>query len=163
MSDLSDKTTCVDDSLLWTYDLERSFFKAVDFLHLCCINRITLNPVKFQFGADTVTFAGFEITPSHVRPCRKFLDSITNFPTPTNIHDIRSWFGLVNQVSYAFASSPTLQPFRHLLQPNTPFSWTKHLDQLFEASKIHIIKEIEQGESLKFERNLQSLRGILKV
>ena len=65
--------------------------------------------------------------------------------TPRNIHNIRSWFGLINQVSYAFASSEKLQPFRHLLQPNTPFMWRNHLDELFRESKSVIIHEIKNG------------------
>ena len=61
--------------------------------------------------------AGFEITPTSVRPSRKFLESILDFPTPANITDIRSWFGLVNQVAYAFAAAERMLPFRALLKP----------------------------------------------
>lgn len=144
-SDITNMTKCVDDTLLWADSLEDSFHQTVEFLDLCCRNGITLNPKKFQFGQDVVTFAGFEITLDSVRPSRKFLESIEDFPVPRNIHDIRSWFGLLNQVSYAFASSAVLQPFRHLLQPSTPFLWTDELDQLFRQSKHHIIREIEEG------------------
>ena len=72
------------------------FFQAVLCLDTFGRNGITLNPDKFVFGADTVTFAGFEITLTNVRPCKTFIHSILDFPTPTNITDIRSWFGLVN-------------------------------------------------------------------
>ena len=98
-----------------------------------------------MFGADTVEFAGFEITPSNVRPCKKYLNAISNFPTPANITDVRSWFGLINQVSYAFAANERMLPFRQLLQPGTPFKWTDELNQLFEESKSVIISEIEEG------------------
>ena len=111
-------------------------------------NGITLHPEKFQFGQDTVTFAGFEITNNSVIPCCKFLDAIARFLTSKNIHGIRSWFGLINQVSYAFASSEKLQPFRHLLQPNTLFMWSNQLDGLFRESKSDIIQEIENGISI---------------
>ena len=90
-------------TLLWSNDLENSFWQAIEWLDICGRHGITLNPDKFVFGADTVTFAGFEITLDSVRPARKYLDAIQNFPRPCNITDIRSWFGLVNQVSYAFA------------------------------------------------------------
>lgn len=145
VSEVPNKTKCIDDTLLWSDDLESSFFQAVDWLDLCGRNGITLNPEKFQFGQDTVSFAGFEITRDSVRPCKKFLDAIQNFPTPQNIHDIRSWFGLVNQVSYTFASSKSLNPFRHLLKPNTPFVWTNQLNNVFQESKLFIISEIESG------------------
>ena len=57
-------------------------------------------PNKFQFGQDIVTFAGFEITMDHVKPCEKFIEAIPNFPTPTNIHSIDSWFGLKSTKSH---------------------------------------------------------------
>nr|XP_054762087.1 latent-transforming growth factor beta-binding protein 3-like [Lytechinus pictus] len=96
------KTKCVDDVLLWV-DTADSFFQAVEWLDICGRKGIILNPTKFTLGADVVEFAGFEITTDSVRPCQKYLQAILDFPAPSNITDVRSWFGLVNQVSYAFS------------------------------------------------------------
>ena len=98
-----------------------------------------------MFGQDTVEFAGFEITPTSVRPCRKYLDAIRSFPTPANITDIRSWFGLINQMSYAFAASARMQPFRQALKPGSPFAWNEELKDLFNESEAIIINAIEEG------------------
>ena len=138
-------TKCIDDTLLWSDTLQDSFYQAVEWLDICGRHGITLNPDKFKFGCDTVEFAGFEITQNSVRPCKQYLDAIKHFPTPTNITDMRSWFGLVNQISYAFASTNRMLPFRQLLQPSTPFKWTDDLNKLFEESKQVIINEIEEG------------------
>ncbi|XP_066910175.1 uncharacterized protein [Clytia hemisphaerica] len=145
VSNVPDKTKCIDDSLLWANDIEASFFQAVDYLDLLGRNGVTLNPEKVQFAQDCVTFAGFEITLDNVKPCRRFFEAIEDFPTPRNIHDIRSWFGLINQVSYAFPSAEILQPFRHLLRPNTPFIWNKQLDETFQLSKQLIVNQIAEG------------------
>lgn len=96
-------------------------------------------------------FAGFEITASEVKPCNKYLDAIRQFPTPQNITDIRSWFGLINQVSYYASMTEKMRPFRDLLKPKLPFYWDHQLQRLFEESKNHIIAEIEQGVRI-FER-----------
>ena len=125
-------------------DLNKSFFLVVDWLDLCGHNGIILNPDKFMFGANTVEFAGFEIMPSNVRPCNNYLDAIRDFPTPANITDVHSWFGLINQVSYAFAVTKRMLPFCQLLQPGTPSKWTDELNQLFEESKSVIIGENEE-------------------
>ena len=106
---------------------------------------ITLNPRKFIFGADVVEFAGFGITPSCVRPSNKYIQAIQNFPTPSNITDVRSWFGLVNQVSYAFSMTQKMMSFRELLTPGVPFTWNEQLDKLFDDSNFIIITEIENG------------------
>ncbi len=115
---IKNKTKCVDDTLIWSADIEQAFNDAVLWLTRCGTNGITLNPDKFQFAQDTVQFAGFEISMSTVKPARKFTKAIAEFPTPS---DVRSWFGLVNQVAYR---ATTMAPFRDLLQPSTKFTWT---------------------------------------
>ena len=85
VSHVPNKTKCIDDTLLWADDLNKSFFQAVDWLDLGGHNGIILNPDKFVFGADNIEFAGFEIMPSNVRPCKKYLHAIRDFPTPANI------------------------------------------------------------------------------
>ena len=105
LSDFPRKTKCIDDTLLWSDNIEQSFFHAAQWLHLCGQNGITLNPEKFVFAMDTVDFAGFEISSSTVKPCARLFEVIEKFPTLKNITDMRSWLGLINQVSYAFASA----------------------------------------------------------
>lgn len=145
VSDIPQKTKCIDDTLLWAGSLEESFYQACEWLVVCGQSGITLNPAKFVFGQDTVEFAGFEITPDSVRPCRKFLQAILDFPRPESTTDIRSWFGLVNQVSYAFSMTAPMLPFREFLKPGTPFRWDDQLSELLEKSKSVIVAEIEEG------------------
>ena len=70
---------------MWMDDLEGSFFQACKWLELCGRNGIIQNPEKFQFAEDIVEFAGFAITLDSIRPCKKFLQAIQDFPTPKNI------------------------------------------------------------------------------
>ena len=145
VSDFPNKTKCIDDALLWTDTIKESFFQAVDWLDLLGNNGVISNPEKFVFGADEVEFAGFEVTNDSVRPCSKLFEAIEDYPTPRNISDIRSWYGLINQVSYTFATTEFLLPFRELLKPNTTFVWTDELNNIFEVSKKVIIEEIKEG------------------
>ena len=125
--------------------IEESFFQAAHWLDICGRHGITLNPKKFRFAQNEVEFAGFEITNDTVRPCKKYLRAISDFPIPQSLTDVRSWFGLVNQVSYAFSMAETMLPFRELLKPNNQFKWNDALQQAFEKSKQTIIKEIHNG------------------
>ena len=93
------KTKCIDDTPLWSDIIHDCFFQAAQWLDICRRNGITLKPEKFTFAHDVVEFAGFEITCDTIRPCQRYLRAITEFPTPRNITDVRSWFGLLNQVS----------------------------------------------------------------
>ena len=142
---IPNKTKCIDDTLLWADNIEQAFWQTVQWLDTCGRNGITQNPDKFVFAKDTVEFAGFEISPTSVKPCSKVSQAIKDFPIPRNVTDIRSWFGLVNQVAYAFAVADHMQPFRDLLKPDQPFAWTEHLDHLFKQLKIVIIDQIRHG------------------
>ena len=59
--------------------------------------------------------------------------------------DVRSWFGLVNQVSYAFSMADRMLAFCDLLKPGTHFTWNVELQMLFEKSKRQIVSDIEKG------------------
>ena len=72
-----------------------------------------------MFARDTVEYVEFEITMDSVKPS----SSIKEFPAPNNITQMRSFFGLVNQVSFAFSIKETMAPFRELLRPSAEFYW----------------------------------------
>ena len=144
-TDVRNMVKCVDDSLLWANDINQCFTQICEYITLCGMNGIILNPAKFKFAVDEVEFAGFHITKDKVHPSDKFSSAISNFPTPTNLTDVRSWFGLVNQISHAFSVADTMLPFRSLLKPGNKFEWTTDLDHAFQESKKKIVKEINKG------------------
>ena len=145
MSSIPNKTKCIDDTLLWSRTIEECFFQACRWLDTCGRHSITLNPDKFHFAKDDVAFAGFEIGSNSVKPCKKYVKAISDFPTPKNLTDVRSWLGLINQVSFAFSMTDTMLPFRKLLKPSNTFSWDDNLQQAFDKSKTTIIAEIHNG------------------
>ena len=80
VADIHRKTKCIDDTLLWSGTIEESISQAVQWLDICGWHGITLNPDQVVFAQETVEFAGFEITTDSVRPCKKYLQAITDFP-----------------------------------------------------------------------------------
>ena len=97
----------------------RESFQAAQWFDICSRNRITLNHDKFLFGQEEVDFAGLTITLDNVRPCKRFLQAIQEIPVTNNITDVRSWIGLINQVSPAFSMASHVQPLRQPLKPDT--------------------------------------------
>ena len=144
-TDFPRKTKCVDDTLLWDADIEGSFWHTLEYLNLCNEQGITFNPNKFVFAEDEVDFAGFTVTSNGIKPMKKMVDAIKNFPNPKNITDIRSFFGLINQVSFTFASSEKMKPFRDLLKKNSKWYWDETLSSLFLQTKKFIINQIQHG------------------
>ena len=138
----------VDDSLIWDPkdDISASFWHAFDYIKLCADNGVVFNRDKFQFAEETVDFAGFEVHVEGFRPPKGIIAAIEQFPAPRNITDIRSWFGLVNQVSYAFAQAEVMTPFRELLaSKKRVFYWDEELSRVFEQSKQQIIESVREG------------------
>ena len=143
--DFRRKAKCIDDSLLWDTTMEKAFWHTIDYITLCNRNGIVFNPKKFCFARDEVDFAGFTITKSGIKPMQQILDAIKNFPTPTNITGARSWFGLINQVAYAFSMADEMAPYRELLKPGRKWFWDDTLDTLFKKSRDEIVKLVEKG------------------
>ena len=143
VSGIDNHTKCIDDTLLWSDSIANSFHQAVQWLDVCGRNGITLNPEKFVFSSPVVDFARFTIT--MVLPSPKYSDAIQNFPIPHNIHNIQSWFGLVDQVSYAFSMAERMLLFRALLKAGQQFHWGTELQEIFDKLKEHIVQEIETG------------------
>ena len=136
----------IDDGLLYDGNLEDAFWHTFDHLKLCADNGVVFNTKKFQFAGETVDFAGFEVTMNGFKPSPRILESISNFPTPTNITDVKAWFGLVGHVSYAASLGELMQPFRSLLSSkNQAFYWDKSLDDAFERSKHDIVELVKEG------------------
>ena len=145
IKNVKNKVKCVDDALLYDDDIESSFFHTWDYLTLCAENGITVNKPKFQFCQDEVIFAGLKVTPTGVRPADTILTAIRDFPTPRDLTGARSWFGLVNQISWAYSLAAAMQPFRELVKPNAKFHWDENLERLFQDSKNVLISQCEEG------------------
>ena len=135
VTDIPNKTRCVDDALLWADNIEESFFQACHWLETCGKNGITLNPDKFVFAEDNVEFAGFEITADSVRSCKRYLQAVFCIP-----HSKKHYGRAILVRPY----QPSLIRIQHnrLLKPGVPFRWDDHLDDLFQESKAVIASEI---------------------
>ena len=55
------------------------------------------------------------------------MSAIENFPPPSDLTSARSWFGLVNQVAWAYSISPIMQPFCKLIKPHNKFFWDDNM------------------------------------
>ena len=79
-----------------------------------------------------VDFAGFEVSMDGYKPSKHTIEAIHDFPTPTNVTDVRAWSRIVNHVAYAFSQGQLKQPFRCLLEKKQPFYLDGRLESLFQ-------------------------------
>lgn len=153
--DVRDVARCIDDSALWKCTIEECFWHVINYIDLCGRNGVIFNPSKFEFALDIIDFAGFTVTLDSIKPCLKMMKAILEFPLPATLKGLQAWFGIVNQVAYAFAQSSIMFPFRELLQKDRKFYWDSTLDALFIKSKDNILQKIEDGVKM-FDLNLHT-------
>ena len=115
LADFPRKERCVDDTCHYDTDLEEHWWRTIDLLIILGEAGIVLNKKKFQLAEKTIHFAGFGISECAIEPLPKYLDAIRDFPTPKNVTDIRSWFGLVNQVANYAQLRNLMAPFKAFL------------------------------------------------
>ena len=61
------------------------------------------------------------------------------------ITDVRSWFGLVNQIFHYSQLTEMMHPFKPLLSPKCKFIWTHEMEEAFQKSKFAIVSAIQKG------------------
>ena len=123
-------------------------------------NGIVANTNKFQFCWGTVDLAGLTVTSTGVALSQKILATIQNFPRLPDITAALLWFGLINQISWAYGISPTMQPFRDLIKPDVKFYFFFffligiYFMQGYTATTRHGVTRKRNTERLKHTGNL---------
>ena len=106
------------------------------FLQRCADKGVSLHKDKFKFCETEVTFAGFKLSREGYKVDDSPLNAIRDFPLPTNVTDLRSFFGLANQLANNTASiAQCLQPLRPLLSTKNEFVWGPDHTRAFNLAK----------------------------
>ena len=145
METMERQTRCVDDMAIWDEDITTHWWRIIRYLDTIARNGIIISPQKFEFCAEEIEFAGFRVTATEVKPLAKYLEAIKTFPRPTNISNVRSWFGLVNQVAHYARLSDMLAPFKPYVSPKVWFQWNDELELAFNRSRLEIVAAIRKG------------------
>ena len=126
----------VDDIIIYDSDEHQHASHVRQFLQRCVDKHISLNLGKCKFNQTEVTFAGFTLSAQGYSVDHSITDAISQFPAPTNRTDLRSFFGLVNQISSTTnVVAPLLIPLRPLLSTKNEFLWSPNHQQAFDATK----------------------------
>ena len=126
----------VDDILVAANKLATLKTKIIEVVKCCRENGITLSKSKFEIGTS-VNFAGYTISSKGVEADKEKIAAISEFPTPKNVKDIRSFCGLANQLAEFVPELAAISaPLRNLLKKGAKFQWTELEEKSFQKVKV---------------------------
>ena len=156
----------VDDVLIASRTYEEHIRDVRAFLNRCAEHGITLNPKKFKFAQPSVKFAGYVLSAKGTEADPSKVKAIAEFATPTNITELRSFMGMVNQLaSFSPHISATATPLRDLLKTRNNFLWLPEHDKAFaEMKKLltnsPVLAQFDPSRETRVETDASKLRGL---
>lgn len=140
MEGLDNVSKIVDDVLVYAETLAEHQEAVERFLERCRVHGITLNRAKTRLAAPQVKFAGYLVGRDGVSADPAKLRALKEFPRPTNVTDLRSFLGLVEQLAgFSRSTAAAMGPLRPLLSPKNEFLWNSDHDDAFAATKEALV------------------------
>ena len=119
---LHNVTKIVDDILQYDETFSTHVGKIRELLQRCRTHGISMSRKKFEFARNKVKYVGFVLSKDRIEADPDKLKAIRKFPTPTNLTELRSFMGLVNQLSgHSKKLIKAALPLRPLLKTKRKF------------------------------------------
>ena len=136
LAGMKDFRKIVDDVVIFDQNEQEHVEHVRQILQRCQEKNISLNRDKFRFLQSEVPFAGFKLTPEGYSINSDITAATSNFPTPGSRTDLRSFFGLTNQLASSTSQiSKILAPLRPLLSTRNDFLWTEVHESAFQNAR----------------------------
>lgn len=104
---------------------------------------LVLNKDKCHLFQDTVTYLGFKIDKFGIHKCPEKVKAMLGAKPPSNIHELKSFLGLVNYYRvFVPQASSILCPLNNLLQKEAKWEWTQVHDEAFNKIKRELASDI---------------------
>jgi hypothetical protein len=137
---LSNTVRVVDDLLRFDRNFPAHVTGVCAVLQAARSAGITFSFEKFQFAQSRISWVGYDIQYGGITIEEEKLKALSHFPKPTNVSELRSFMGLVEQLAgFSTEVAAAKSPLRPLLSTRNPFIWTEDHDQAFVAVKLALI------------------------
>ena len=101
---------------------------------------VKLNPKKCSFFKQRVEYLGHVVTPEGISPNPDKVRVVQEYPTPTNLKELRSFLGLANYYRrFVRGFSHIANPLNALTKKNVPFVWTVACAEVFDKLKRALV------------------------
>lgn len=99
-------------------------------------HKLYCNVKKCQFLAQSVQFLGHVVSADGIKPSPAKTDAVTKWQSPTTVHELQSFLGLVNYFrKFIQGYSVLTRPLTDLLRKDVPFVWSQACENAFQLLK----------------------------
>ena len=127
----------LDDILIFSQSLEDHVQHVRRVLERLLHNRLFVKAEKCRFHSTSVDYLGFIVEKGHTRADPRKVQTVVDWPEPTNRKDLQSFLGFANFYRrFVRNYSKLAEPLTHLTSPSQPYIWSPAARAAFQALKV---------------------------
>ena len=132
LAGISNTFVFIDDFLIVTHGTEEEHIQKVEeVLNRLDEANVNLKLDKCNFAVTEIEWVGYKLSQKSVAPINSKVQGISDRLKPTNLKQLRSYLGAVNQFNKFIPNLASIySPFRSLLKKNTNWEWNKNTKKL---------------------------------
>lgn len=152
----------MDDILIWGTTKEQHDARVHAVLERAEKAGVTLNMSKCEFGKREVKFLGYIISADGMRPDPDKTRAVQDMKEPTNVSELRSVLGMVNQLGKFLQNlAEKDKPLRELLSKKNQWCWGHEQQRTFcnlkrELSSAPVLQLYDPNKQLKISADVSS-------
>ncbi|XP_066341816.1 uncharacterized protein [Miscanthus floridulus] len=128
-----------DDILIYSKSFDEHLDHIRQVLAVLREEKLYGNIAKCTFCTDRVVFLGFVVSADGIQVDEEKVKAIKDWPTPTNVSQVRSFHGLVGFYRRFVKDFSTIAaPLNNLTKKDVPFKWGNEQDQAFNELKTKL-------------------------
>jgi hypothetical protein len=142
-SDMNNVNTFLDDTMILGYDtFDNHLRDVIEVLKRLLATGMQVNISKCKWFHHSVTYLGFVITRTGIRPQPEKIQGIFNMKRPTTQKEVRRFRGMINFYRDLYPKrAEILAPFTDLCGQNKKFHWNEQHESAFKAIKEQLTQE----------------------
>ena len=126
----------MDDVIVHGNSQKELTTRVSEFLQTCKDENLRLKIAKSTFETQEVDFLGYKVKSGQYSPCPVKTTAIRDWPTPTNLKELRSFIGFCNFYRMFIANfSQIAHPLHLLMKKNQEYVWEETQQQAFQELK----------------------------
>jgi len=130
----------LDDILIATKSIEEHLIILKEVFQKLVCNKLELKIDKCKIAQSEIQYLGYSISKDGIKPDKKNIESIINFPVPTNAKSVHSFLGLCSYFrKFVEGFSVLAQPLYKLIRKNVKFKFGEEELQCFENLRQKLI------------------------